>query len=332
MYHNKTYVLIYIKFIMPKHPNKEFRKLVKDTRDPKKKKKLYSAQEQRKINWPEYNLSRINDIKETLIFIRESVNKIKLNEGYKKVGRPSINPKNLVKAILFCEAVGLPERQAQGWLELVGRFLGIHEILDDRVIGEGYANLIVMRILKQIFEDSKTSDRKLSGDGTGLERSRKENYESTKKKKAGQYMTSIVDSREIVQAFDISGIQECQIMHELIKNVDGDSLRLDAGFNDRKLVSKINKLGMKSYVYPKKNNNINGDVYWQEMYLKFYHDLVSWLIEYHQRSHTESFHSSFKRSFGIITKLKLNSKFTQVCARIIIHNYRRSLYFDKLKD
>ena len=145
------------------------------------------------------------------------------------------------------------------------------------------------------------------------------------------HMTSIVDNREIVQAFDISGIQECQIMHELIKNVDGKILTLDAGFNDRKLVSEISQLGMQVYIFPKKNNKINGDVYWQKMYLEFYHNTIDWLIHYHQRSHTESFHSSFKRTFGIITKLKFCSKFSQVCARIIIHNSRRQKYFD-LKD
>jgi len=317
---------------MAKHPNVEFRKLVKKTRNPKEKKKLYSAQEPRKICWPEYNLSKINDLKETLIFIRKSVNKIEVKEDFKKVGRPSVNPKVLVKAILFCEAIGLPERQAQGWLELVGEFLGIHENLDDRVIGEAYSNPKVAEILQQVFENLKTSDGKLSGDGTGLERSRKENYESTKKKKAGQYMTSVVDSREIVQAFDISGTQECQIMHELIKNVDGDSLRLDAGFNDRKLVWEIANFGMTPYIFPKCNNNINGDIYWRKMYLNFYYGVVSWLIEYHQRSHTESFHSSFKRAFGIITKLKLCSKFVQVCARIIIHNSRRQRYFNLVGD
>lgn len=317
---------------MPKHPNKQFRKLVKDLRNPKKKKKLYSAQEQRKIFWPEYNLSKINDIKNTLIFIRKSVNKIKLKNNFKKVGRPSINPKNLVKAILFCEAIGLPERQAQGWLKIISPFLGIYENIDDRVIGEAYSNFKVMMILNQVFEESKTSDRILSGDGTGLERSRKENYESTKKKKAGQYMTSIVDSREIVQAFDISGTQECQIMHKLIKFVDGDSLRLDAGFNDRYLVKEICRRGMECYIFPKCNNNLNGDPYWQKMYLKFYYNLINWLIEYHQRSHTESFHSSFKRTFGIITKLKLCSKFSQVCARIIIHNHRKISYFEMLKN
>lgn len=309
---------------MAKHPNQQFRKLVVDVRN---KTFEYPKQEHRKIYWHNYNLSKINDIKSILVFIRKSVDSIFIDEDIDKVGRPSVNPRYLAKAILFCEAVGIPERQAQGWLEIMGPFLGIYEKLDDRVIGKAYENPEVIRILRKVFEKTKSSDGFLNGEGTGLERSRKENYESTKKKKTGQYMTSIVDSREIVQAFDISGIQECQIMHELIKNVDGKVLTLDAGFDDRKLVSEISRFGMRPYIFPKKNNNIDGDIYWR-MYLDFYYDTINWLKSYHQRSHTESFHSSFKRVFGIVTKLKFCSKFTQVCARIIIHNFRRISYFE----
>jgi len=312
---------------MTKHPNQQFRKLVVDVRN---KNFEYPEQEHRKTHWQNYNLSKINDIKSILVFIRKSVDSIFIDEDFDKVGRPSINPKHLAKAILFCEAVGIPERQAQGWLEIMGSFMGISEKLDDRVIGKAYENPEVIKILKKVFEKTKSSNGILGGDGTGLERSRKDNYESTKKKKAGQYMTSIVDSREIVQAFDISGIQECQIMHELIKNVNGKILTLDAGFNDRKLTAEISRLGMKPYIFPKKSNNLNGDIYWQKMYLDFYYDTLNWLKIYHQRSHTESFHSSFKRTFGIITKLKFCSKFTQVCARIIIHNFRRINYFEGL--
>lgn len=312
------------------YPNQQFRQLVVEIRDPIKKKEIYQAQNQRKIHWCEYNLSKINDLKSILLFIRESVNNVFIDEDFGKVGRPSINPRHLAKAILFCEAVGIPERQAQGWLEIMGPFLGITEKLDDRVIGKAYENFEVVRILQKVFEETKSSDGLLSGDGSGLERSRKDNYESTKKRKAGQYMTSIVDSREIVQAFDVSGIQECQIMHELVKKVKGNSLRLDAGFNDRELVKKIGEFGMRPFVFPKRNSRINGDPYWQAMYLTFYWNVIDWLKDYHIRNHTESFHSSFKRTFGIITKLKFCSKFSQVCARIIIHNFRRTNYFKSL--
>ncbi|MBU3923903.1 MAG: hypothetical protein KJ592_03225 [Nanoarchaeota archaeon] len=316
---------------MVKHPNVEFRKLVVKIRDPKKKKEIYPPQEIRKIHWKEYNISKINEFKNELDFIRESVNEIDFIEE-ENTGRPSTNLRYLVKAVLVCELFGVPERQAQGLLEIIGGYIGIHDSVDDRKIGRAYDNPKVAIILQKIFEKYKDSDGILGGDGTGLERSRKENYESTKKKNAGRYMTSIVDSREIVQAFDISGTQECQIMFSLIENVKGKSLTLDAGFNCRDLTWKIANKGMKPIIFPKKNNNINGDVFWQKMYYSFYNDVVSWLIEYHQRNHTESFHSSFKRVFGIVTKLKLNAKFVQVCARIVLHNHKRLSYFNLVRE
>lgn len=189
---------------MAKHPNQQFRKLVIDVRNKNFK---YPKQENRKTHWQNYNLSKINYIKSILVFIRKSVDSVFIDEDFDKVGRPSVNPRYLAKAILFCEAVGIPERQAQGWLEIMGLFMGIPEKLDDRVIGKAYENPEVIRILKKVFEETNSSDGILNGDGTGLERSRKENYESTKK--TGQYMTSIIDSREVVQAFDISGTQKC---------------------------------------------------------------------------------------------------------------------------
>ena len=130
----------------------------------------------------------------------------------KKVGRPLTDPMVLAKAVLACEALGFTERKAQGWLEILGPFIGI--------------------ILKQVFDNNKDSNGELAGDGTGLETSRKQNY-GTDKKSTKEFMTSIVDSRDIVQAFDFSGKDECRAMHTLIEEVEGESLRLDAGFNDR---------------------------------------------------------------------------------------------------
>ncbi|MBU2104822.1 MAG: transposase [Nanoarchaeota archaeon] len=307
-------------------PNQEFRKFVPKLRE----KGFYKHQGRKQISWPEYNLSQINEIKDVLIFIRESVNKVKSVSTKGRVGRPLTDAKVLAKAILFCELIQLPERQAQGWLELLGPFLGIYEKLDDRVIGESYGRPEIAFILKQVFDNTKTSDGKLAGDGTGLETSRKQNYELTKNSKEGQYMVSVVDSREVVQAFEISGVQECQIMKRLIGEVEGKTLCLDAGFVDRKLTSMISELGMKPFIFPKKNVDLNGRTAWKMMYLELFFETQKWLKEYHQRSHCESFHSSFKRVCGIVTKLRFCCKLTQVTARIILHNRRRLSYFNKL--
>jgi transposase len=311
-------------------PNKDFRQLVILLKDPKEKEKIYPSQEERKINWPAYNLTKIREASDMLMFIRELVNKSILPSTKGKRGKPLTNPKSLAKAILACELLGLPERNAQDWIAILSSQLGIKELLDDRVIGEAYDKPEVACILKQVFDHVRKSDGILSGDGTGLERSRKENYASTKSKE-GTYMTSIVDSREVVQAFDISGVHECQIMHELVKEVRGDSLRLDAGFNDRALATEIEELFMTPYIYPKKCNNLNGDLAWKFMYLEFFFDVYFWLKEYHQRSHCESFHSSFKRVFGLVTKVRYSCRFAQITARIILHNLQRLSYFARAK-
>ena len=302
-------------------PNTEFHELVPLLRETK----FYQPELPRPIDWHAYTQTQIADVKETLAFIREKVNETTYLPTPGKVGRPLTDPKILAKAILLAEFLGTPERPSQGWSGVLGPAVGIYKEIDDRVIGEAYNNPEVLFILKQVFDKNKSSDGKLSGDGTGLETSRKQNYES--KKKTGASLTSIVDSREVVQDFDASGRQECQAMHELVEHVTGNSLRLDAGFVDRKLVQKIAELGMKPYVFPKKSVNLNGQLAWKNMYLELWLDVMTWLTEYHQRSHAESFHSSFKRRNRIIMKRRLTAQISQITARIIIHNRRRIEYF-----
>ncbi len=142
--------------------------------------------------------------------------------------------------------------------------------------------------LQQIFNRTKDSDGILSGDGTGLEISRKQNYGSNRQS-TKEFLTSIVDSREIIQAFDFSGEDECNVMFELIEEVEGYSLRLDAGFNCRESVKKIAELGMLPYVYPIKSNKINGAEDWREMHMEFFTEVILWLREYYLRAHTEAF-------------------------------------------
>ena len=306
-------------------PNVEFRKLVKATRDPEFKKEIYEAQEQRKIVWPAYNLSQIKQVKETINFIRESV-----NLSYSpKVRSNATNPKYLAKAILLSEFIQSSERESEGWIEILGPCVGIHKKIDDWVLGDAYSRPEVARILYEIFLATRDSDGILMGDGTGLEKTRKQNYESQKKNYRGWYMTSIIDSREIVQAFDISGKGERESMIELIGIVSGNSIRLDAGFNSRELTEVIEKLFMTPYIYPKSNNDLNGSDSWKFMYLEFFLDIYLWLKEYHQRSHSESFHSAFKRVYGEVRKINYTARFVQIIARIILHNFRRLSYFNR---
>jgi len=86
------------------------------------------------------------------------------------------------------------------------------------------------------------------------------------------------------------------------------------------------------YVFPKKNTKLNGNSAWKNMFLDLFYDVMQWLTEYHQRSHTESFHSSFKRKNKILMKIRPTCQLSQITARIILHNRRRLSYFNKLAD
>lgn len=304
-------------------PNAEFHQFVPLLRD----KEFYEPELQRPIDWSAYTLAQINDVKKALRFIKEKVDETNYLPTPGKTGRPLTDPKILAKAILLAELLGSPERPSQGWSNILGPAVGIYHELDDRVIGEAYDNIEVLYILKQVFDKNKNSDGRLSGDGTYLEMSRKHNYELTKTQN-GVELTCIVDSREVVQAFATNEDEVCA-MHKLIKVVEGNSLRLDAGFNSRSLVDAISELGFKPFVFPKKNNLLNGHLAWKLMYLELYLDVMAWLTEYHQRSHTESFHSSIKRRNPLVRKRRPTAQLSQITARILLHNQRRIDYFNR---
>ncbi len=175
-----------------------------------REKDFYESETPRNISWPEYNNTQIDEAADSLAFIDDQVDTTCLLTDTGKAGKPLTFPKDLAKSVLLCEELGFTERNAQGWLKILGRTIGISQQLDDKTIGDAYDKPEVLLLLKQIFDRTKISDGILCGDGTGLETSRKQNYENTKK--TGEYMISIVDSREIVQAFSIEGKDEKNIM------------------------------------------------------------------------------------------------------------------------
>jgi transposase len=308
----------------------EFFKYFVDTINGENDQELYEDKDARKVDWVAYNSSKIKDIPETIDFINKEVRKTTFLRAFKKVGRKGVSIRILTKIVLVCEKFGLDERDAEGFLQVFGKCLGIPKV-DDRIVGRAYDNPEVAYILYDIFNRTKECDGKLAGDGSGIESTRKQNY-GANKKSTKYFLTSIVDTTEIVQAFDCSGKDEGRAMHELVNEVNGDSLCLDAGFNDRKLASKIMQKGIIPYIYPKRSNLINGEDSWRLMYLELIMDLIIWLREYHLRSHSESFHSAFKRKFGIITKINPHSRMIQMLARIILHNRFRVRYSKSRKS
>ena len=131
-------------------------------------------------------------------------------------------------------------------------------------------------------------------------------------------------------------------MHELVKSIAKElkkdvnkllkkaKLTLDSGFVDKKLAQLIENSEIIPFIFPKKNNRLksDGSPGWKKMLLSLIKDVQAWLREYHVRSHTESFHSSLKRIFGIVTKRLDDTIYTQVLARVIHNNRRKTSYFN----
>lgn len=315
----KIDVLVNTTFYMKRLPNKEFRKLVPKLRE----KGFYKSQIRRPIDWHKYNIAQTEEAIKLVDKINLLVDECYV-EKINSLGRKGIDPKILTKVILLCETLQLTERQAQSWIYLLRASTNLNSKLDDRTIGRAYSNFEVLYLLKQVFEKTAKSNGILSGDGSGLETTRKQNYENDRK--TGDYFTSIIDSREIVQAFEMDR-SERRAMKKMIEEVKGNSLRLDAGFVDRELTKKIAELGMKPFIFPKKIIDINWGLAWKIMYLDLFFETQQWLKEYHQRSHCESFHSSFKRKNKPLMKNNQISRLAQLTARIIIHNLRRLNYY-----
>lgn len=318
--------------------SKEKEKQLKETVKLARSKGFYEGNVQKKVDWSAYTLNQISDLLDTINFINKTVDEIDWKLPYGVVGRPPIHPKKLAKAILFIELLGIPERKAEGWLKLLKHHLNIKDNLDDRVLGKAYENDSVRGILKKIFDKNCENNGIFCGDGSGLEQSRKENYESTKKK--GLYITTIVDSRQIVQEFSLDSKQECPLMHDLVnqlrlklnQNLEiQQKLTLDAGFVDRKLTQLISDSNIKPFIFPKKTLTFRakGSLAWKKMLNEFISNIQTWLKEYHIRSNVESFFSSLKRIFGIVTKRNQNSIYVQVLCRII-HNNRRKLKYHEM--
>ncbi len=106
-------------------------------------------------------------------------------------------------------------------------------------------------------------------------------------------------------------------------------LSLDAGFVDRKLTQLIEDAGMTPLIFPKRNSTIKAKrcPAWRRMINRLLDGVQQWLKEYHIRSHAESFHSSIKRIFGIVTKRLGIAINTQVLCRIIHNNRRKTDYY-----
>ena len=312
-------------------------KLIRDLKDGNFK---YEPKEEKKIDWSSYNLAKIKEIEFFLIFVKEAVDMVKLEEDkFKRKGRPSKDAYDLAKVILTQIYFQTGERQASGLASLFKEKLLLSEIPSPRTIGRAYKRAQVKYILEKVFEMTSAPIEKketsFSADGTGLPLSIKQNYENDredKEKHKGYDKMAVMISNKFHIATAVASkkgtAHDSPMFEELIKDTslrfqNIDEIQLDAGFISRDNCDLITNVGATPYIYPKKGIILRrrGSTAWRNMLTELIKNPQDWLRKYHERSNSECYFSAHKRRFAKpLLKKEVESRNVEALGRVTVLN------------
>ena len=299
--------------------------------------KYKPLEQEKQVDWTAYSEAKVNELRSIINLIKEMVDAVGLPEKPVSAGQPAKDAKDLAKAILLQQYLQANERVAIGWIDLLGPRLGISSAFEWRSLARAYEREDVKFVLERVFELSTTpvqgSAHSFSLDSTGLEESRKENYESVAhSEKSSSYpkLTSCISNEfHVVTSYAFTeNVGDCKAFGQAFALTAAmqsvERVELDAGFVSRDICTAIGNAGALPFVYPKKGITLKKkkSQAWKNMLLLFVANPQEWLRFYHERSNVESWHSAFKRRFSKPLQCKsVLTQATEVCARIIIENF-----------
>lgn len=314
-----------------------FDKLVKELKDGTFK---YEPKEEKEIDWPAYNLSKIHETEMVLTFIRDAVDSAEVELSKQEgPGRPTKDAYDLAKVLLMQTYFHVANRQAAGLAFLFREKLMLKEIVSESTIGRAYSNFDVQKILDKVFELTnrpiEEKETSFSADGTGLPLSIKQNYANDRDdqaKHAGYDKMALMISNNfhIATGFvhDHGSANDCPLFEPLIqqtalrfKNIE--DVELDAGFVARHNCNLIASHGATPYIYPKTGLTLKrrGSGAWTKMWLSLIDDPQKWMNVYHRRSQNECYFSSHKRRHTRpLLKRKEVRRETEAQCRVIVTN------------
>lgn len=310
--------------------------LIKDLKEGNFK---YVAKEEKEIDWAAYNISKIYEMDMYLLFVKEAVNNVEIETKNNNEGRPLSDAYDLAKIIMAQIYFQVAERQAAGLGIVFREKLGLTNTVSPSTIGRAYSRLDVQEILAKVFlatsapiKDKETS---VSGDGTGLPLSRKQNYANDRDKEekhAGYDKMAVMISNNFHIAtgfvYKEGAANDCPLLPDLMEQTSQklskiNDVELDAGFVARYNCQAIAAAGAIPYIYPKTGITINqkGSPAWKKMLLDLIEDLQKWLEQYHDRSQSEAYFSAHKcRHARPILKRIIIRRKIQAFARVIATN------------
>lgn len=308
--------------------------------DLKKGEFKYEPKEEKEINWSAYNFAKIKEIDFFLIFVKEAVDMIKLEEDTaKRKGRPSKDAYDQTKVILTQIYFQTGERQASGLASLFKEKLVLSEVPSPRTIGRAYKRAQVRYLLGKVFEMTSApiekEEKSFSADGTGLPLSIKQNYENDredKDKHKGYDKMAVMISNKFHIATAIASekgtAHDSPLFEQLIKDTYSrfqniDDIQLDAGFISRENCDLIANVGATPHIFPRKGIILRrrGSAAWRNMLTELIKDPQNWLRKYHERSNSECYFSAHKRRFTKpLLKKEKESRCVEALGRVTVLN------------
>ncbi|KXA90200.1 hypothetical protein AKJ61_01285 [candidate division MSBL1 archaeon SCGC-AAA259B11] len=303
------------------------------------------------VNWSSYDKAQVNELKDMLLFVRNSVDEAVERLGFDNDsetgrGRPSYPPEDLAKGVLLQQYFEVSNRVAAGFVDLFKEKLGIGEAYSYKTLERAYDNPHVAMILREVFEMSQEpvedEEDTFSPDGTGIPNSIKNNWEKEKESeeeadKFTKMVAMIGATYQLISSVkfpDNPQAHESPYFEPLLEETSDRYVQItlvsaDSGFLSRDNCDLVEKHGGEPRIYPKKGITLRrkGSWAWTDMLLNFIENPQEWLREYHTRSNVESGFSTFKRHFlSPLRKCIQRRRKTEAFARACDYNLKRASY------
>ena len=323
----------------------------------------YRHRDPSKTDWGAYDQAQIHEMADTLHLIRilvdEAARQVQARTPKRK-GRRGPSPTSaadVAKVLLAQEYFRVPNRVAEGLLEIFGEKLGLSEGFGYKTIERGYGRKAVREILDEVFELTNGPvqglERIFSVDGSGASTTVGHHYASSraKQKEAEKQKGAWVEGSTTVRApyvytVSVVGVhykllsshwvncdrhvgelaafptvmRETKTLHPQIAMVLGDGL-----YAGRPMVRLVGELGAVPRFLPRRNVTMKreGVKAWGEMLLDMARDPPKWFAEYHLRSISEATNFVRKNRHGKLRKRLEGRKVTEEFLRGVGYNIRR---------
>ncbi len=323
----------------------------------------YRHRDPPKTDWGAYDRAQIHEMADTLYLIRLLVDEAarRIEARHPKLrGRRGPSPtsaSDVAKVLLAQEYFRVPNRVAEGLLEIFGEKLGLTEGFGYKTIERGYGRKAVREILDEVFdltnEPVQGLERIFSVDGSGSSTSVGRHYASSraKQKDGGKQKGAWPGTEEArpspyVYTVSVVGVQykllsshwvncdrhvgelaafptvmrETKVLHPQMAMVLGDGL-----YAGRPMVRLVAEMEAVPRFLPRRNVTMKrqGVKAWGEMLLDMARDPQKWFSEYHLRSLSETSNFVRKNRQGKLRKRLEGRKLTEEYLHGVGYNVRR---------